>query len=98
VARERHPERASMINEEIATIFEQMSRVLAFKGADRFRVLAYDSAANSLRRSTGRPSRAYELFRRAFDYRGDGRASCATWLRVHRVDRSLAGCANRARA
>lgn len=38
-----------MINEEIATIFEQMSRVLAFKRADRFRVLAYDRAATSLR-------------------------------------------------
>lgn len=38
-----------MINEEIAQIFEKMSRVLAFKSADRFRVLAYDRAANSLR-------------------------------------------------
>jgi DNA polymerase (family X) len=38
-----------MINEEIATIFERMSRVLAFKGADRFRILAYDRAARSLR-------------------------------------------------
>jgi DNA polymerase (family 10) len=38
-----------MINEEIARIFEKMSRVLAFKGADRFRVLAYDRAATSLR-------------------------------------------------
>jgi DNA polymerase (family 10) len=38
-----------MINEEIAQIFEKMSRVLAFKGADRFRVLAYDRAATSLR-------------------------------------------------
>jgi len=38
-----------MINEEIAQIFAKMSRVLAFKNADRFRVLAYDRAANSLR-------------------------------------------------
>jgi len=38
-----------MVNEEIAQIFERMSRVLAFKGADRFRILAYDRAASSLR-------------------------------------------------
>ncbi|HSB11169.1 MAG TPA: DNA polymerase/3'-5' exonuclease PolX [Blastocatellia bacterium] len=38
-----------MINEEIAQVFERMSNVLAFKGADRFRVLAYDRAATSLR-------------------------------------------------
>jgi DNA polymerase (family 10) len=38
-----------MINEEIAQVFEKMSHVLAFKGADRFRVLAYDRAATSLR-------------------------------------------------
>lgn len=38
-----------MINEEIAQIFERMSLVLAFKGADRFRVLAYGRAATSLR-------------------------------------------------
>jgi DNA polymerase (family 10) len=38
-----------MINEEIADIFEKMSRVLAFKGANRFRALAYERAARSLR-------------------------------------------------
>jgi DNA polymerase (family 10) len=38
-----------MINEEIAEIFDKMSRVLAFKGANRFRVLAYERAARSLR-------------------------------------------------
>ncbi len=39
----------AMINEEIADIFEKMSRVLAFKGANRFRALAYERAARSLR-------------------------------------------------
>ena len=46
-----------MINEEIATIFENMSRVLSFreasryrarasrKGGDRFRIMAYQRAA-----------------------------------------------------
>ncbi len=38
-----------MINEEIADIFEKMARVLAFKGEDRFRILAYERAARSLR-------------------------------------------------
>ena len=38
-----------MINEEIANIFERMSRLLAFKGENRFRVLAYRRAAQSLR-------------------------------------------------
>ncbi len=38
-----------MINEEIADIFEKMSRVLAFKGANRFRALAYERAARSCR-------------------------------------------------
>jgi DNA polymerase (family 10) len=38
-----------MINAEIAQVFEKMSLVLAFKNADRFRVLAYDRAATSLR-------------------------------------------------
>jgi DNA polymerase (family X) len=38
-----------MINEEIADIFEKMSRILAFKGANRFRSLAYERAARSLR-------------------------------------------------
>lgn len=36
-------------NEEIAHIFEKMSRVLALKGKDRFRVLAYQKAAQSIR-------------------------------------------------
>ncbi|HSM87864.1 MAG TPA: DNA polymerase/3'-5' exonuclease PolX [Candidatus Limnocylindrales bacterium] len=36
-------------NEEIACIFEKMSRVLALKGKDRFRVLAYQKAAQSIR-------------------------------------------------
>src|SRR5262245_39882493 len=34
-----------MINDEIAEIFERMARVLAFKGENRFRVLAYERAA-----------------------------------------------------
>jgi DNA polymerase (family 10) len=38
-----------MINEEIATIFDNMSRVLSFKGGDRFRIMAYQRAALSLR-------------------------------------------------
>jgi DNA polymerase (family X) len=38
-----------MINQEIAAIFDHMSRVLAFKGKDRFRALAYERAAGSLR-------------------------------------------------
>src|SRR5919109_4691160 len=38
-----------MVNEEIADIFEKMSRILAFKGANRFRSLAYERAARSLR-------------------------------------------------
>jgi DNA polymerase/3'-5' exonuclease PolX len=37
------------MNEEIAEIFDRMSRVLAFKGKDRFRTLAYERAASSLR-------------------------------------------------
>jgi len=36
-------------NEEIAHIFEKMSRVLALKGKDRFRILAYEKAAQSIR-------------------------------------------------
>ncbi|MGZ4841216.1 MAG: DNA polymerase/3'-5' exonuclease PolX [Candidatus Angelobacter sp.] len=36
-------------NEEIACIFEKMSRVLALKGKDRFRILAYQKAAQSIR-------------------------------------------------
>jgi DNA polymerase (family 10) len=38
-----------MVNGEIADIFDKMSRVLAFKGANRFRALAYERAARSLR-------------------------------------------------
>jgi len=38
-----------MINEEIARIFERMARVLAFKGKDRFRIMAYERAAVSIR-------------------------------------------------
>lgn len=38
-----------MLNEEVARIFENMARVLAFKGQDRFRIGAYERAAVSLR-------------------------------------------------
>jgi len=38
-----------MINEDIARIFERMARVLAFKGEDRFRIMAYERAAVSIR-------------------------------------------------
>lgn len=38
-----------MLNAEIATIFERMARVLAFKGQDRFRIMAYERAAVSIR-------------------------------------------------
>jgi DNA polymerase (family 10) len=38
-----------MINEELAQIFERMARVIAFKGGDRFRIMAYERAAVSLR-------------------------------------------------
>lgn len=38
-----------MVNEEIARIFERMARVLAFKGGDRFRIMAYERAAVSIR-------------------------------------------------
>jgi DNA polymerase (family X) len=38
-----------MINDEIAEIFERMARVLAFKGENRFRVLAYERAATVLK-------------------------------------------------
>ncbi|HYA17310.1 MAG TPA: DNA polymerase/3'-5' exonuclease PolX [Bryobacteraceae bacterium] len=40
---------AVMVNEEIARIFERMARVLAFRGKDRFRIIAYERAAVSLR-------------------------------------------------
>jgi DNA polymerase (family X) len=38
-----------MINQEIAEIFDRMARALFFKGKDRFRALAYERAAGSLR-------------------------------------------------
>jgi DNA polymerase (family 10) len=38
-----------MLNEEIARIFERMARVLAFRGKDRFRIMAYERAAISIR-------------------------------------------------
>jgi DNA polymerase (family X) len=38
-----------MLNEEIAKTFENMARVLAFKDQDRFRIMAYERAAVSLR-------------------------------------------------
>lgn len=38
-----------MLNEEVARIFERMARVLAFRGKDRFRVMAYERAAVSIR-------------------------------------------------
>jgi len=38
-----------MLNEEVARIFENMARVLAFKGQDRFRIMAYERDAVSLR-------------------------------------------------
>ena len=39
----------TMLNEEIARIFERMARVLAFKDKDRFRIMAYERAALSIR-------------------------------------------------
>ena len=41
--------RAPIHNEDIAHIFEKMSRVLSLKGQNRFRVLAYENAARSIR-------------------------------------------------
>ncbi len=38
-----------MINEEVARIFEHMARLLAFKSKDRFRIMAYERAAVSIR-------------------------------------------------
>ncbi len=38
-----------MLNEEIARIFERMAHVLAFKNKDRFRIMAYERAAVSIR-------------------------------------------------
>lgn len=37
------------VGEEIASIFDRMAKVLAFKNAHRFRILAYERGANSLR-------------------------------------------------
>jgi NAD+ synthase (glutamine-hydrolysing) len=36
-------------NEDIARIFEKMSRVLSLKGGNRFRIIAYENAARSIR-------------------------------------------------
>ena len=38
-----------MVNEEIARIFERTARLLAFKQADRFRIVAYERGAVSVR-------------------------------------------------
>ena len=38
-----------MLNEEIARLFERMAHVLAFKNKDRFRIMAYERAAISIR-------------------------------------------------
>jgi DNA polymerase (family 10) len=38
-----------VLNAEIGAIFERMARVLAFKGQDRFRIMAYERAAVSIR-------------------------------------------------
>ena len=38
-----------MLNEEISRLFERMARVLAFRGEDRFRIMAYERAAVSIR-------------------------------------------------
>jgi DNA polymerase (family 10) len=36
-------------NQDVARIFEKMSRVLSLKGEDRFRIIAYENAARSIR-------------------------------------------------
>lgn len=36
-------------NHDVARIFEKMSRVLSLKGKDRFRIIAYENAARSIR-------------------------------------------------
>jgi len=41
--------KAKIHNEDIARIFEKMSRVLSLKGQNRFRILAYENAARSIR-------------------------------------------------
>ena len=38
-----------MLNEEVSRLFERMARVLAFRGKDRFRIMAYERAAVSIR-------------------------------------------------
>jgi DNA polymerase (family X) len=38
-----------MTNLEIADTFEKMARVIAFKGGDRFRIIAYERAGATLR-------------------------------------------------
>ena len=38
-----------MLNEDVARIFERMAHVLAFTGEDRFRVVACERAAVSIR-------------------------------------------------
>jgi DNA polymerase (family 10) len=40
-----------MLNGEIATIFERMARLLAYKQADRFRIIAYERAAVAIRQA-----------------------------------------------
>lgn len=40
-----------MVNEEVAAIFERMARVLAYKQANRFRVIAYERAAVAIRQA-----------------------------------------------
>jgi DNA polymerase (family 10) len=40
---------AAIHNEEVACIFEKMSRVLSLKGQNRFRIIAYENAARSVR-------------------------------------------------
>lgn len=41
--------RQTISNAEVAHIFEKMARVLALKGKDRFRIIAYENAARALR-------------------------------------------------
>ncbi|HUX67508.1 MAG TPA: DNA polymerase/3'-5' exonuclease PolX [Terriglobales bacterium] len=58
------PQRTGISRAEIARLFEKTSRALALRGQDRFRVLAYEKAARSLRdldRDLGALARAGEL-------------------------------------
>ncbi|HZS09982.1 MAG TPA: DNA polymerase/3'-5' exonuclease PolX [Blastocatellia bacterium] len=48
-----HPHSPGKVSKEVAGIFDRMARLLTFKGADRFRALAYDRAATSLRALEG---------------------------------------------